>query len=341
MKNDKCRGVWIFAEQTEGQISKITLELLGKGRELADELDTKLTAILLGDGIEGTTDELINYGADEIFLGIGPVLANYRTDVYTNVICKLVTERMPEIFIIGATSTGRDLAPRIARRLNTGLTADCTELSVDTEERLLLQTRPTFAGNLMATIICPEMRPQMATVRPCVMLPIEPDNTRTGKVIKITVDIAEKDTTTKIVEIIKEEGKAVNIEESDVIVSVGRGLGCAEHLKVVEELAELLGGVIGCTRALFENGILPHDYQIGQTGKVVRPELNILCGISGATQHVEGMKDSKVIVAINNDKDAEIFKIADYGLVGDLHELVPMLIKELKKRGIDKTQCMI
>ena len=332
MSQAESEGVWVFAEQREAQITRMALELLGKGRELADGLGVKLTAIFLGNGIEEKADELIKHGADEVLMGNNPVLENYRTDVYTDIITTQVKERRPEIFIIGATSIGRDLAPRIARRLNTGLTADCTELSIDSEDRLLLQTRPTFAGNLMATIICREIRPQMATVRPRVMMPMDPDSVRTGEIITIPVDFEEKDAITRVIETIKEEQAGVELEKAGIVITVGRGMGGREGLKVAEELAELLGGTIGCSRAFFEDGILPHHYQIGQTGKVVRPELNILCGISGATQHVEGMKDSKVIVAINSDRDAEIFKVADYGLVGDLHEIIPILINEINER---------
>jgi len=324
------RGVWVIAEQRHGKLMNVSLELISEGRKLADKLGEKLTAVLLGDNVSHLADFLIYQGADKVILAEHPLLLNYTTDAYSKVLYKLITERRPEIILIGATFIGRDLAPRLSARLGTGLTADCTKLEVD-DERKLLQTRPAFGGNLMATIITPNHRPQMATVRPGVMKKSEPDKSRKGEIEKVDVEIFEKDLRVVIERIVKEAKHVVNLEEAEVIVAGGRGLGSAEGFKLLEELADLLGGVVGASRAAVDSGWIHSSHQVGQTGKTVRPKLYIACGISGAIQHLAGMQGSHVIVAINKNPEAPIFKVADYGLVGDLYQIVPLLIEEIKK----------
>ncbi len=327
---DDYKGVWVFAEQRSGVLGKVGLQLLGGGRQLADNLGFELCAVLIGHEIRSLADTLIAYGADKVYVADAPILKNYQTDSYTGVIVDLIKTHNPNIVIYGATHIGRDLAPRIARRLEVGLTADCTELTIDEEEKLLLQTRPAFGGNVMATIICPTTRPQMATVRPGIMKELEPDETRKGEVIDSEVKVTEKDMLTKIIEIVKEKRKTVNLEEASIIVSGGRGVGGKEGFKVIRDLAEVLGGEVGGSRVAVEKEWIEQDHQVGQTGKSVRPDLYIACGISGSIQHRAGMQNSGIIVAINKDPDATIFKIADYGIVGDLHEVVPALTKALK-----------
>ncbi len=331
INGDEYRGVWVFSEQREGQLSKPSLQLLGKGRELADTLGVELTAILLGENIASQATELIYHGADKVLLGDSPVLKNYRTDPYTTVIVDQVLKYKPEVLVVAATSIGHDLAPRIARRLSTGCTADCTGLSIDTEMRLLVQTRPAFGGNILATIVTPEHRPQMATVRPGVMEALQRDSARKGEIIPIPVDIEEEDIITKVLKIAKEPRKGIPLDEAEIIVSGGRGLGRPEGFKMLEELAQLLGGAVGASRATVDAGWIAHNYQVGQTGKTVRPRLYFACGISGAIQHLAGMQESKVIIAINKDPKAEIFNVADYGIVGDVYKVVPMLTEEIQK----------
>ncbi len=328
---DDYRGVWVLAEQRDGELRRVTLELLGKGRELADNLGVDLTALLLGQDVANLSQELINYGADRVFLAESPRLEYYRTDTYTRIIVHEIREHKPEIFIVGATYLGRDLAPRIAKRLDTGLTADCTELTIDQEKRLLVQTRPAFGGNIMASIVTPEHRPQMATVRPRVMKAVTRDASRNGEIIKIPVNIDEKDMRINILEIVKEARKGVNLEEADIIVAGGRGVGTPEKFKVLEELAQVLGAELGASRDVVDAGWISSTHQVGQSGKTVTPKLYICCGISGAVQHIAGMRDSEVIVAINKDPEAPIFQIADYGIVGDLHQVVPRLTEKLRR----------
>jgi electron transfer flavoprotein alpha subunit len=326
------RGVMVFAEQREGQLIKVALELLGKGRELANTLGVKLTAVLLGKDIGNLAPDLIAAGADKVLCADAPVLEHYRTGPYAKVIADTVRREKPEILIIGATTIGRDLAPRIAKRLETGCTADCTALDIDEKERLLVQTRPAFGGNLMASIICPNHRPQMATVRPGVMKPSVKDTNRKGEIAKIPVAIKEEEVDTKVLKHVQEKKRKVNLEEAEVIVAGGRGLGAAEDFKLLEGLCEIMKAELGASRDVVDRGWIDHDHQVGQTGKTVRPNLYVACGISGAVQHIAGMRESKVIVAINSDPNAPIFKIADYGIVGDLHEVVPALLDELKKK---------
>ncbi|GAA0086721.1 electron transfer flavoprotein subunit alpha/FixB family protein [Clostridium sp. MB05] len=326
-------GVWVFAEQREGELQKVSLELLGEGRMIADKLGVKLTALLLGDKVNGLADTLGRHGADEVIVAENELLKHYTTDGYTKVICDIANERKPGILFIGATFIGRDLGPRVAARLSTGLTADCTVLDVDVEKADLLATRPAFGGNLMATIACPDHRPQMATVRPGVFSKL-PDEDREFTVENVEVKLEEADIRTKIVEIVKEAKDIVDISEANFIVAGGRGVGSKENFAILEELAEALGGTVAGSRAAVENGWIERDYQVGQTGKTVRPNIYIACGISGAIQHVAGMQDSDMIIAINKDSSAPIMKSADYGIVGDLLKVVPEMtaqVKELKE----------
>ncbi|MDC4239629.1 electron transfer flavoprotein subunit alpha/FixB family protein [Clostridium tertium] len=323
------RGVWVFAEQREGELQKVSLELLGEGRKIADKLGVKLTVLLLGDNIKGLADILGRHGADEVLVAENELLKHYTTDGYTKVICDLANERKPGILFIGATFIGRDLGPRVAARLSTGLTADCTVLDVDVEKADLLATRPAFGGNLMATIACPDHRPQMATVRPGVFSKLS-DEDRNFTVEEVEVKIADSDIRTKIVEIVKEAKDIVDISEANFIVSGGRGVGSKENFAILEELAEALGGTVAGSRAAVENGWIERDYQVGQTGKTVRPTIYIACGISGAIQHVAGMQDSDLIIAINKDASAPIMQTADYAIVGDLLKVVPEMTAQVK-----------
>ncbi|HHW57468.1 MAG TPA: electron transfer flavoprotein subunit alpha/FixB family protein, partial [Clostridia bacterium] len=320
------KDIWIFAEQREQKLMNVSLEILGEARRLADKKGVKACAVLVGYDVKNLADELIKYGADAVYVIDDPLLKNYTTDAYTKVICELACELKPEVILYGATYIGRDLAPRIAARLRTGLTADCTALDID-ENGLLLQIRPAFGGNLIATIICPERRPQMATVRPGVMKRAPKDEKRKGEIIEIQANIKESDIRTQIIDVIKEAKSKVNIEEADIIVSGGRGVGGAEGFKLIQQLADALGGVVGASRAAVDAGWISSDHQVGQTGKTVRPKLYIACGISGAIQHIAGMGNAKTIVAINKNPDAPIFKVADYGIVGDLFKVIPALIE--------------
>jgi electron transfer flavoprotein alpha subunit/NAD-dependent dihydropyrimidine dehydrogenase PreA subunit len=327
------RNVWVFAEQRDGALTKVAHQLMGKARQLADTLGAKAEAVLLGQNVEGLARELITYGADTVYLAEHPLLERYRTDSYAKVLSDLIKEKKPEIVLFGATTVGRDLAPRISQRIYTGLTADCTGLDIDEAQRLLLQTRPAFGGNIMATIACPNHRPQMSTVRPGVMRALPPDNARQGTVERVTVALGEEDLNVRIVEVVKEARRRANLEDAKIIVSGGRGLGGPEGFKVIEQLAEALGGEVGSSRAAVDSGWIEHDHQVGQTGKTVRPELYVACGISGAIQHQAGMKESKFIVAINKDPSAPIFQVADVGIVGDLYKVIPEMIKQLKAVG--------
>ncbi|MCD6368625.1 MAG: electron transfer flavoprotein subunit alpha/FixB family protein [Thermoproteales archaeon] len=323
------RGVLVFAEQHEGEIHPVTFELLGKGREIADRLKTELSSVLLGHNVEEKARELIYYGADRVYLYDHPSLKHFDVVLYKQNIVNLVKEEKPEIILIGATPIGRSLAPRIAAALNTGLTADCIDLQVD-ENGDLIQIRPAFTGNIIAHIKT-KTRPVMTTVRYKVMKMGVRDERRKGKIIKKKVEVIDN-TGIKILR--KEKRKEVNIADADVIVACGRGLKKPEDISMIEELAKLLGGVVGASRPLVDEGWISKDHQIGFSGNTVKPKLYIACGISGSPQHLAGMRDSNIIVAINIDPTAPIFRHADYGIVGDLYEVVPKLIKELKKRGV-------
>jgi len=324
------KDIWIFAEQRNGKLMNVAIEILGEARKLADKKGVNVGAVLIGHNVENLSKDLISYGADIVYVVDNPLLSNYTTEGYAKAVSQLANEYEPEVILYGATFIGRDLAPRIASRLMTGLTADCTGLDID-ENGLLLQTRPAFGGNLMATIKCPDKRPQMSTVRPGVMKKAVRDDTRDGKVIKFDIDIKESDIRTKILSIVKEAKNVVNLEEADIIVSGGRGIGGPEGFNIIKELADVLGGVVGASRATVDAGWITSDHQVGQTGKTVRPKLYIACGISGAIQHLAGMSNSGTIVAINKNPDAPIFKVADYGIVGDLFKVIPVLIEEIKK----------
>jgi len=329
-KIDDYKGVWIFAEQRSKKLTPVTLELLGVGKNLANRLKVELSAVLLGDKVGELTTQLIAFGADKVYWIDSDILANYCEETYTKAIVDLILKDKPEIFLLGATNIGRALAPRIAARLKTGLTADCTELKIDEENRFL-QTRPAFGGNLMASIITPNHRPQMATVRPKVMHRPIPDTNRIGEVIKIKPNITKEDIRTKILEFVKEIGEEVNLEEANIVVAGGRGLQCAENFKLVSDLAKVLGGAVAASRAAVDSGWISHYHQVGQTGKTICPKLYIACGISGAIQHLVGMQTAECIVAINKDKDAPIFNVATYGIVGDIFEVLPALTEEFKK----------
>ena len=324
------KGVWVYAEQRDGQLMDVAAELLGEGRRLAEEVGCELSAVLLGDDVRELSDELFAYGADKVYLSEGENLKQYTTDGYTKVLSKMVEEYKPEIVLFGATHIGRDLAPRVAARVDTGLTADCTKLEIDPEEKGLMQTRPAFGGNIMATIICPKHRPQMATVRPGVMAKAEKQNKREDQqLIEYKNDVTAEDIRVKILDVVKAGKASVNLVDSHVIVSGGRGLEKPEGFDLLYQLADKLGGVVGASRAAVESEWIDHDHQVGQTGKTVRPELYIACGISGAIQHIAGMQSAQTIVAINKNPDAPIFKVADIGIVGDVYEVLPKLIEAL------------
>jgi electron transfer flavoprotein alpha subunit len=330
----KYKGVWVIAEQKKGVIQSVTYELLGKGKELADKLGVELCAVLIGSNVEQRCNELIWRGAEKIYLVDSPKLGQYQDEPYTNIIVELVNEYKPEIVLCGATSIGRSLISRVAVKINAGLTADCTGLDIDETRRLLLQTRPAFGGNIMATIICPHHRPQMATVRHKVMKEAEVDKSLKGQIIKKTYNEKILSSRTEVIKVVEEEGATVNLTEADIIVSGGRGLGKPESFSLLHELADLLGGAVGASRAAVDSDWIAYSHQVGQTGKTVCPKIYVACGISGQIQHLAGMSSSDVIIAINKDPDAPIFKVANYGIVGDLFEVVPALIKKLKTTAI-------
>jgi len=325
------KGVWIFGEQKNGIISNVVFELLGAGRKLADDLDVPLSAVLIGENIETIANDLISHGADNVYVVDNPSLKLFNDESYSDIFVQLITRYKPEIVLMGATTYGRSLAPRVASRLNTGLTADCTGLEIDPERKILLQTRPAFGGNLMATIICPNHRPQMATVRPKVMKALEPDTGRKGEIIKPEIKIPEN-VSIKVKDVVTDICEMVNLTDADIIVSAGRGIGDPKNLKLVEELARVLGGAVGASRAVVDAGWIEYSHQVGQTGKTVGPKVYFACGISGAIQHLAGMSSSDIIIAINKNPDAPIFKIATYGIVGDVLEVLPALINEFKSR---------
>ncbi len=326
------KGVWIFAEQKDGEIQPVVYELLGVGQRLAKARGSELSVVLIGDNVENKTKELFQRGADKVYLVEHPNLAHYLDEPYSRILTKLIRQYKPEIVLTGATSVGRSLIPRTAVELKTGLTADCTGLEIDSETGHLLQTRPAFGGNIMATIRCENSRPQMATVRHKVMqeAPVDPQRTQ-GEVIKVDVSEADVASRTSILEVVKEVEETVNLTEADVIVSGGRGLKGPENFKIIMELAKVLDGAVGASRAAVDAGWINYSHQVGQTGKTVKPKIYIAVGISGAIQHLVGMSSSDVIIAINKNSDAPIFKVADYGLVGDLFEVIPALTKRFKE----------
>ncbi|HHZ02891.1 MAG TPA: 4Fe-4S binding protein [Tissierellia bacterium] len=325
------KGIWVFAEQRYGQLKNVSLELLGKARELAEVIKVKVTAVVLGHKIDSLGKELIAYGADEVLIIDEEWLNDFNDHIYGEIMVNLIEEYKPEIVLIGATSRGRSLAPHISSTVKTGLTADCTSLDMDLEKRLLVQTRPAFGGNLMAEIVCPYHRPQMATVRPKVFKPLKPDYMKQGKIIKVKKDPIEG--FVKLIRNIDNE-EGINLSDAEIIVSVGRGIGSEKNIRLAQELADALGGTLGSSRPLVDIGWMPYSRQVGQTGKTVAPKIYIACGISGAIQHLAGLADIETIIAINSDPDAPIFKIANYGIVGDVSEILPLVTEKIK--GLNK-----
>ena len=324
------KNVYVIAEQRDGKIMKVSYELIGKARELADDLGQEVVAVLMGSGVEAVAGDLAKAGADKVVVVDDPMLAEYVTEPYTKAVTAVIKAQDPEIVIFGASSIGRDLAPRVSARIHTGLTADCTKLEIDPETKLLNMTRPAFGGNIMATILCANHRPQMATVRPGVMQALA-DCDKVGTVEKFDVEFTAEDMNVEICEVVKTEKKSVDITEAKILVSGGRGLGGPEGFEPLKELAKVLGGEVSSSRAAVYAGWIDRDRQVGQTGKTVRPDLYIACGISGAIQHAAGMEESEFIVAINKEESAPIFSICDLGIVGDLNKIVPKLTEALKK----------
>ncbi|MBN2097363.1 MAG: electron transfer flavoprotein subunit alpha [Candidatus Omnitrophica bacterium] len=325
------RDIWVFAEQKDSLVQSVVFELLGKGRELADSLGVRLCAVYLGEKVDQQVKELVFRGADLVYVVESAKLAHYLCESYSAVLAELILEYKPEIVLCGATTLGRSLIPRVAAAINTGLTADCTGLEIDREKHLLLQTRPAFGGNIMATIICPQHRPQMATVRHKVMPEAAIDQERQGKVIKKYFAEDKLLSRTKLVNFIREQEPTVNIAEANIIVSGGRGLQGPDNFKILQDLALVLGGAVGASRAAVDSEWIPYSHQVGQTGKTVCPKLYIACGISGQIQHLAGMQSAEIIVAINKDPSAPIFNVATYGIVGDLFEIIPALTAQFKQ----------
>jgi electron transfer flavoprotein alpha subunit len=326
------KGVWVFAEQRGGELAEVSLELLGEGRKLANTLGQELSAVLLGNNLQTLADELVAFGADKVYMAEALELTHFLDDSYAQVITDLIRKEKPNIVLMGATAIGRSLSPRVAARIGTGLTADCTGLEIDPETGNLRQTRPAFGGNLMATILCPKHRPQMATVRHRVFRPLEKDTDRTGQIIRVDLSGSSFDLRTKVLEVIaSQDGHKVNLQEANVIVAGGRGLCDPKNFDMVNKLAKVLGGAVGASRAAVDAGWVPYPHQVGQTGKTVGPKVYFACGIHGAVQHLAGMQSSDIIIAINKNPEAPIFKVATFGLVGDVLEILPALTEEFKK----------
>ncbi|MDD7402765.1 MAG: electron transfer flavoprotein subunit alpha/FixB family protein [Butyribacter sp.] len=338
---EEYKGVYVFAQQVDNELSGIAFELLGKAKELAADLNTDVTAVLIGSGVKGLCDQLAEYGADKVIVVDDPELKEYRTEPYAHALSSVINEYKPEIVLVGATAIGRDLGPRVSARVATGLTADCTVLEIgdfplnpvpgqEQKHNQLLMTRPAFGGNTIATIACPDNRPQMATVRPGVMQKIEPVKGAKAEVIEYNPGFTPNNKYVEIVDIVKELSDTVDIMDAKILVSGGRGVGSAENFKMLQDLADAIGGTVSCSRAVVDNGWMPKELQVGQTGKTVRPNVYFAIGISGAIQHTAGMEESDIIIAINKDSSAPIFDVADYGIVGDLNKIVPKLTEELK-----------
>ncbi len=323
-------GVWVFAEQKKGEIQGVTYELLSKARELADVRNQEVAAVLLGKDVEAKSSELISRGANKVIVVEDDCLEKFEDCTYANVITRLCKKHKPEIVLCGATTIGRALIPRVAVQLKTGLTADCTGLEIDKESGMLRQTRPAFGGNIMATILCPNHRPQMATVRHKVMPEAEPDASRTGEVVKEEFDPADKSDLSKVVEVVEILEDTVNITEASIIVSGGRAMKGPENFELLHDLAKALGGAVGASRAAVDEGWIPYSHQVGQTGKTVNPRVYIACGISGQIQHLVGMQSAEIIIAINKDPEAPMMKLATFALCGDLFEIIPEMIKQIK-----------
>jgi len=329
---DSWSGVWVFAEFRDGRIAPVAMELLGIGRHLADQRGVMLSAVLLGAGLGEQARELIGFGADRVYQVDHPALASFTDDAYGNILADLASSYKPEIILAGATAIGRSFIPRVATMLATGLTADCTDLEIRQADGVLLQTRPAFGGNIMATIECPHTRPQMATVRPLVMKPLAFDGARPGEIIVVNPDSSLLQSRVEVLESIREKGEQINITEADILVSGGRGLENEKGFAMVRQLAELLGGAVAASRGAVDSGWVGYPHQVGQTGKTVCPKIYVACGISGAIQHLVGMQSSDTIVAINRDENAPIFGVATYGIVGNVFEVLPVLIERLKER---------
>ena len=330
------KDVYVLAEQRDGVIQKVSIELIGKATELAADLGQKVVAVLLGSNIKDKADVLIKHGADKVIVVDDPMLAEYVTEPYAKALYEVIKACDPEIVLYGATSIGRDLAPRVSARVHTGLTADCTKLAINEETKLLHMTRPAFGGNIMATIVCKNHRPQMATVRPGVMKALDRDEARTGEVVDFKVELTAADMNVTVREVVKEDKKSVDITEAKVLVSGGRGIGSPEFFGELQKLADVLGGEVSSSRANVDAGWIEKDRQVGQTGKTVRPDLYVACGISGAIQHVAGMESSEYIVAINSNDTAPIFDVADLGIVGDVKAIIPRLTEAIAKRKAEK-----
>ncbi|MDR2606572.1 MAG: electron transfer flavoprotein subunit alpha [Oscillospiraceae bacterium] len=326
-------GVWVFAEQRQGELMSVAVELLGEARKLAGEIGTEVSAVLCGDNVDGLVTELFEYGADKVYYANDPALANYTADGYTSAVFRAILQYKPEVVLLGATHIGRDLGPSLAVKCGTGLTADCTKLDIDPEDKKLMQTRPAFGGNLMATIVCPAHRPQMSTVRPGVMQRAERIPGRTGELIDLKKELKLKfkpgDIRQTVREIVKSTVELAKLTDAEIIVSGGAGLGTPDGFKLLKQLADKLGGSIGASRAAVDAGWIDHSYQVGQTGTTVKPRIYFACGISGAIQHLAGMQSSDYIVAINKNENAPIFEVADYGIVGDLYKVIPAIIESL------------
>lgn len=332
MNIEEYKNVWVFIETEHGKVKNVGLELLNQGKILADANNEKIIGVVIGKDMNDVVKTVISYGADEVILVEGEEYKDYTTDGYSNVMTKLVKKYKPSVILIGATINGRDLGPRVACRLQTGLTADCTGLDIDEVSRSIAWTRPAFGGNLMATILCSDTRPQIGTVRPGVFKKINPDDAKTANVIREEIRTPAEEIRTKLIDFIKIAGEeGVKLEEAEIIVSGGRGLGKPENFSIIKELAEVLGAAVGSSRAAVDAGWISPLQQVGQTGKTVGPKIYIACGISGAVQHLAGMSSSDMIIAINKDPDAAIFNIADYAIVGDLFEVVPALTEEIRK----------
>ena len=336
------KGVFVFAQQVDNVISNIAYELIGKGKELAKDLGVEVTAVLVGSDVKGLADQLAEYGADKVIVVDDPELKEYRTEPYTHAIASVIKEFKPEIFLIGATAIGRDLGPRVCARIHTGLTADGTKLDIgdfpmnpvpgrETKHNQLLMTRPAFGGNTIATIACPDFRPQMATVRPGVMQKAPKEAGKKAVVTEFNPGFTKNNKYVDILEVVKAVSNTVDIMDAKILVSGGRGVGSPENFKILDDLAEAIGGTVSCSRAVVDAGWKPKDLQVGQTGKTVRPNVYFAIGISGAIQHLAGMEESDIIVAINKDESAPIFDVADYGVVGDLNKIVPMLTEKIKE----------
>ena len=345
MSLEEYKGVYVFAQQVDGEVSGIAYELLGKAKDLAKDLNAEVTAVLLGYGVKGLADSLAEYGADKVIVVDDKELEVYRTEPYAHALASVINEYKPEIMLVGATAIGRDLGPRVSARVATGLTADCTVLEIgdftdnmtkETIPNQLLMTRPAFGGNTIATIACPDNRPQMATVRPGVMQKLDKVAGKKAEVIEYNPGFVPNNKYVEILEISKAISDIKDIMDAKILVSGGRGVGSAENFKLLDDLAEVLGGQVSCSRAVVDSGWKPKELQVGQTGKTVRPQVYFAIGISGAIQHVAGMEESDIIVAINKDEDAPIFDVADYGVVGDLNKIVPALTEAIKAELANK-----